>query len=296
RRDGIASRQSHDLITPAVKERVGCDEKRASALLNKREGRLKIAVGGRICNDKSNIETRGCRFHLFELSSSYWVGRVDENANSVNVREQLAQEPNSLRPETRSKKNNPRHVASWSMEAGDVAERDRIGTGRKHDWDCCGRRPGGEDGRVAARSCEHRDLALKEFGHERRQAIVLTIRKAINNPNILALDITRFSQSGLKSCHHVGRPTARTALEETDHRHRRLLRVRRERPCSRSASEQRDEFAALHLRGHSITSSARASSVGGISRSNALAVWRLMTSSILVDCMTGRSAGLAPLR
>src|SRR5262249_46988699 len=135
------------------------------------------------------------------------------------------------------------------MAAGDVAERDRIGTGRKHDWDCCGRRPGGEDGRVAARSCEQRDLALKEFGRERRQAIVLTIRKAINNPNILALDITRFSQSGLKSCHHVGRPTARTALEEPDHRHHRLLRACRERPRCRRAAEQRDELAAPHV-GH----------------------------------------------
>src|SRR5262249_1679759 len=37
-------------------------------------------------------------------------------------------------------------------------------------------------------------------------------------------------------------------------------------------AEQRDERASLHLRGHSITSSARASSVGGTSRPSALAV------------------------
>jgi hypothetical protein len=69
------------------------------------------------------------------------------------------------------------------------------------------------------------------------------------------------------------------------------LRARRERPHSRAA-EQRYEVAPFH----SITSSARASSVDGISRSNALAVWRLMTSSSLVDCMTGKSPGLVPLR
>src|SRR5215470_1308710 len=127
------------------------------------------------------------------------------------------------------------------MKARDVAERDRIATDGKHNWDCRSRRPGSDYGGVATGRCEHRDLALKEFGRERRQAIVLTIRKAINNPNILALDITRFSQSGLKSCHHVGRPTARTALEETDHRHRRLLRARRERPRGRSAAQKRYE-------------------------------------------------------
>src|SRR5215475_10804087 len=55
---------------------------------------------------------------------------------------------------------------------------------------------------------------------------------------------------------------------------------------------QRDEIAPLH----SITSSARASSVGGTSRPTVLAVWELMTSSSLVDCTTGKSAGFAPLR
>jgi hypothetical protein len=42
-------------------------------------------------------------------------------------------------------------------------------------------------------------------------------------------------------------------MQETDHRHRRLLRTRRERPCGRHAAEQRDELAPLH----SITSSAK---------------------------------------
>src|SRR5262249_22684484 len=47
---------------------------------------------------------------------------------------------------------------------------------------------------------------------------------------------------------------------------------------------------------HSITSSARARSVGGTSRPSALAVLRLITSSYLVDACTGRSAGFSPLR
>src|SRR6516225_6200983 len=74
----------------------------------------------------------------------------------------------------------------------------------------------------------------------------------------------------------------------------RLLRARRERPHDRRAAEQRDEVAASHLRGHSITSSARASSVGGTERPGIRAVWALMTSSNLLDCTTGSSAGLGP--
>jgi len=59
-----------------------------------------------------------------------------------------------------------------------------------------------------------------------------------------------------------------------------------------NAAEQRNEIAAFH----SITSSARASSVGGISRPSALAVFRLTTNSNFTACWTGRSDGFAPFR
>src|SRR5262249_50410748 len=71
----------------------------------------------------------------------------------------------------------------------------------------------------------------------------------------------------------------------------RLLRARRQRPRGRPAAEQRYELAPSH----SITSSARASSVGGISRRSAFAVLRLITNSNLLDCTTGSSAGFSPL-
>jgi hypothetical protein len=47
---------------------------------------------------------------------------------------------------------------------------------------------------------------------------------------------------------------------------------------------------------HSITSSARTSSVGGTSKPSDFAVLRLRTVSYLVGIWTGRSAGLAPRR
>src|SRR5262249_58401641 len=72
-----------------------------------------------------------------------------------------------------------------------------------------------------------------------------------------------------------------------------LLRARRERPRRRTATEQRNELAPPN---HSITSSASASSFAGICRPNALAVVRLITNSNLLGCITGSSAGLAPLR
>ncbi len=47
---------------------------------------------------------------------------------------------------------------------------------------------------------------------------------------------------------------------------------------------------------HSITSSAVICMISGTVRPSAFAVLRLMTSSNLVGCMTGRSAGFSPLR
>src|SRR5262245_21678073 len=47
---------------------------------------------------------------------------------------------------------------------------------------------------------------------------------------------------------------------------------------------------------HSMTSSARASTVAGTSSPSALAVLRLITNSNLVGFCTGRSAGFSPLR
>src|SRR5262245_18348474 len=75
---------------------------------------------------------------------------------------------------------------------------------------------------------------------------------------------------------HPGKTTVniRCGAEKTDHRHRRLLRARRHRP-RRRATEERDELAPFH----SMTSSARASSVGDTVRPSALAVLRLITSS-----------------
>src|SRR5947207_399768 len=61
--------------------------------------------------------------------------------------------------------------------------------------------------------------------------------------------------------------------------------------CAKSRPMQRSKRDR-----YSITSSARPSSVAGTSMPSALAVDRLMTSSNLVGCWTGKSAGLVPLR
>src|SRR5262249_25416888 len=106
---------------------------------------------------------------------------------------------------------------------------------------------------------------------------------------VFALDIAGLPEAFAESPQRARIPFGRLRVEEADHWY--LLRPRRERPRCRAA-DQRDELAAFH----SITSSARASRVGGMSRPSALAVVMLTMRSNFVGCSIGRSPGFAPRR
>ena len=78
---------------------------------------------------------------------------------------------------------------------------------------------------------------------------------------------------------------------------RRCMNILRDKwPNGCRTAEKRDELASLYLRVHSITSSARASKVGGTASPSTFAARRLMTRSNLIGACTGRSAGFSPLR
>src|SRR5262245_23296452 len=117
------------------------------------------------------------------------------------------------------------------------------------------------------------------------------MRKARLDDKVTAFEVADITHSLAENLHVHIRRRGRRQIANTHGLHG-LLRPRRERPRGCRAAEQRDELAALH----SITSSARASSVGGTSRPSALAVNKLMTRSNLVGCSTGISAGFAPRR
>src|SRR5262249_5508624 len=107
------------------------------------------------------------------------------------------------------------------------------------------------------------------------------VRIVDGDPDRFAVDVQRFSLG------HPVLPLLATMfysmLPHSDAPARQETSRRSEGTATASA-EQRDEFPAPH----SITSSARASSVGGTSMPTALAVLRLMANSNLVGCMTDR--------
>src|SRR5262249_42518000 len=136
------------------------------------------------------------------------------------------------------------------------------------------------------------DFEPSKLGRDLGQALAAPVCPAIFDRDRAALDPTEVVEPP-REC---GRPLTfrqrcAVAQEPDNWSLRRLLRAHGERPRGRTA-KQRDELAAPH----SITSSARASSVSGTSRPSALAVLRLIISSNLVGCSIGRSPGSAPAR
>src|SRR5262245_2741243 len=120
---------------------------------------------------------------------------------------------------------------------------------------------------------------------------MLVIPPAVFNRYILAFDKCGLVQAPMKCGHDLPGVTGRFAVQESNDRHLRLLRTRRERPGCRCTAEERDELAPFH---HSITSSARASTVPGTSMPSDFAVLRLMTRWNLVGSTTGSSPGFSP--
>src|SRR6516162_138607 len=96
---------------------------------------------------------------------------------------------------------------------------------------------------------------MNRIFHKSREFIAIIFRKAIFGRDILALDIAGFLQTLAECGHEVRRVGKRRTPEKRDHRHRRLLRARRERPRDCHTAEKRYELTPPH----SITVSAVAS-------------------------------------
>src|SRR5215470_17111663 len=89
--------------------------------------------------------------------------------------------------------------------------------------------------------------------------IISPLCPPVFNRHVLIFGITGVRQAQAKVGEILPIRFERCEVKKAD---RRLLRAHRERPRRRRAAEKRDERSAVH----SITSSARASSVGGTSR------------------------------
>ena len=157
----------------------------------------------------------------------------------------------------------------------------------------------GSLGRRRGRCDNHVHIAARQLGCQLDKPFHLSLSKASFNHDVLSLDPAEGAQflqerlhAGIVSDNGCG-CSAATIRSGTHVRH---CCARAASGHSAGAATALPSNAMKSRRFHSITSSARASSVGGTVRPSALAVVRLMTRSNLVGCSTGMSAGFAPRR
>src|SRR5262249_9223869 len=154
-----------------------------------------------------------------------------------------------------------------------------------------GRSLGGQGGEGS--SVGHDDIHAErsQLGRKSGEPLVLPLGIAVFDHNVAALYVTDVTQSLTKALVQ-GRVAGQAGRQVADSRGLgRRLGLGDERSRKETAGQRAEEGPA---RRQWITSSARASTDGGIARPSAFAVFRLTPSSNLVGCSTGRSPGLAP--
>ena len=112
------------------------------------------------------------------------------------------------------------------------------------------------------------------FGRQRRQPIDLILGPAVFDRHVLALDIAGVLEALAKSAQTVRERVRRSGVEKPDHRHRRLLRARRERPRRRRAAEQRAQAptSSSNLKCHDCCDDAFSPGRSAVARSTARAL------------------------
>ena len=148
-------------------------------------------------------------------------------------------------------------VAARPREARDEPS-DRVAADREHNRDRRGRVPGRERRTVPSATITAPAAANKSAASSGNRSECPSAQR-YSIATFSAFDQPTRSSRWRKAAKYGCRASDASTSEEPDHRHCRLLRARRERPRRRRAAEQRDELAPLH----SITSSARGSSIGG---------------------------------
>src|SRR6266545_3938449 len=77
---------------------------------------------------------------------------------------------------------------------------------------------------------DHVDPSVNQFDRQLRQPIELTFGEPIYDRHVLALDVAGVFETLAECAQKFFHRSGRSGIEKPDHRHRRLLRARRERP------------------------------------------------------------------
>ncbi len=209
------------------------------------ESRVDLVGGVGVENIDGDAQARGGALQIPHERRGEFGSRLDQRKVTRCLRNQLAQQPQSLGCELGVQRGDTGDVAARPAQAVDQTERDRVGAGGEHDRNARRRRLGDDRRRCTARRRDHADLPADQIGRHRRQILIPARGPAILDGDVLALDETGGGKPLLERSQplDVFLPGAR--VQQADHRHPVLLRARR-KGRRRHAAKKGYELAPSH--------------------------------------------------
>src|SRR5262249_17503295 len=187
----------------------------------------------------------GGRLCLFRVHCGILIGRVHQRGYSLGIRYQLVQRLQHFRHYVAGKKAHTGNVAAGPVQTIDEAHLDRIAADSENNWNRSRCRLGGY--RRVVRHCGNdRHSAPDQVASERRKPISLALGRSVLDYYILAFDIANLTQALAEFSQPMHVSFEWCGAEKRDHRYRRLLRARSERPSGCGSAEKLDELPSSH--------------------------------------------------
>src|SRR5215831_4254865 len=240
------------LHVTAGEERVGCDHERVGLVASERgESDLYLAAVARVHDLELDIEggRRRCEI-LDEVLGGRGV-RIDQRPKTSRGGKKLTQQAQSLYNQLAHERVHAGGVAARPTETGDETEFDRVVSDVEDNGSPAARGDRRARCIFIGSGDDNRHLSSYEISSQQGETVVLSLSIAILDCYVLVFDVARFGQ-GPKKCREIRRHRSwRSGMKKPNHRHRLLLRTRRERP-RRHAADERDEVPSFLIELHAI--------------------------------------------
>ena len=242
----MARRECNDLIAPADKKTACADDERTGPLPHKaRKCHVDVTRGADIQHNKLQPKSTRGRLHLAHRDAASGTFRSTSRAMTAALGTSSCSSESCFGTKSTPNQLTPVMFSPGRLRLDDHPELDRI-TAAEEDDGNSRRRGLGRECRGVGVGNDHHDPAANQIGGERRQSIILALRPAVFDRHVPALDSAGFVQALAECSEPLRERPRRHPAEEPNHRHRRLLRARGERPPGRRAAEKRDELAPSH--------------------------------------------------
>ena len=172
--DTVERCQSNQLIAASVKERAGADQERTNAgFFDDRIGGFDFLCTARFNCNNFLPESAGTRFDFASLDFKQREICILQHCNDLSLRDQFSKQSKAFARDRNVIEADAGEIAAGSIDVGYEADRDRIGSRYKDNWNAYRRRLCCKRGIDTTHNCC--DLTRNKLTGEARQPLILPI-------------------------------------------------------------------------------------------------------------------------